>query len=237
MKFLKLLAVPAVLFASAVMAVPAFAHTVNTASFTIGCGSDTPNGPASQICVTMNGSLSNFAERFIFIDVFPKGAALTPANSLGEKAFDITQGTKLPVKICLPVITNSSATSFTVAIMKITSDKAGKMPADVDFQDVTVNGTAFTGSPIVFTADQQTPVALTDSATRCEVAQTPTPTPTPTQTGGSGAGSPSPTANTATTLAQTGGFDFRFPLIGLVLLVAGGALFVVSASRRSAQTK
>jgi len=52
----------------------------------------------------------------------------------------------------------------------------------------------------------------------------------------------SPTASASTvaavTLAQTGGFDFRFPLIGLVLLVAGGALYLISASRgRSANTK
>ena len=68
---------------------------------------------------------------------------------------------------------------------------------------------------------------------------TPTPTPTATPTGGgNGAGSPTPTANTTAALAETGGFDFRYPLIGLVLLVAGGTLFVVSASRRrSAQTK
>jgi hypothetical protein len=66
------------------------------------------------------------------------------------------------------------------------------------------------------------------------------PTPTPTQTGGSGGGSPAPSAsaNTTVALAQTGGFDFRYPLIGLILLVAGGALFVVSASRgRSSASK
>jgi len=63
------------------------------------------------------------------------------------------------------------------------------------------------------------------------VPPTPTPTTPPTPT-------PTATANTTVALAQTGGFDFRFPLIGLVLLVIGGALFVVSASRRrSADTK
>ena len=47
-----------------------------------------------------------------------------------------------------------------------------------------------------------------------------------------------PTANTTVALAQTGGFDFRLPLIGLILLVAGGALYLVSASRgRSADRK
>jgi len=51
--------------------------------------------------------------------------------------------------------------------------------------------------------------------------------------------SPSPSAATTTSaLAGTGGFDFRFPLIGLVLVVAGGALYLVSTGRgRSAQGK
>lgn len=61
----------------------------------------------------------------------------------------------------------------------------------------------------------------------------PTATPSATPSGGSGGGSPSPSAsaNTTVALAQTGGFDFRYPLIGLILLVAGGALFVLSTSR------
>jgi hypothetical protein len=50
---------------------------------------------------------------------------------------------------------------------------------------------------------------------------TPTPsTPTPTTS-----------SNTGAVLASTGGFDFRFPLLGLAILVAGATLFVVSASR------
>jgi len=60
----------------------------------------------------------------------------------------------------------------------------------------------------------------------------PTPTPTPTATPSATASpSASPSANTTVVLANTGGFDYRFPLIGLVILVAGAALFVVSASR------
>lgn len=60
------------------------------------------------------------------------------------------------------------------------------------------------------------------------------PSPSPSSSsGGGGGGSPTPTpsANTTVALAETGGFDFRFPLIGLALLVAGGTLFLVSVSR------
>jgi len=52
--------------------------------------------------------------------------------------------------------------------------------------------------------------------------------------------SPSPSASaaaTSTTLAGTGGFDFRFPLIGLTVLLAGLALLLVSASRGRSTTK
>lgn len=56
----------------------------------------------------------------------------------------------------------------------------------------------------------------------------PTPTPnTPTP----GTPTPTTTTNTGAVLASTGGFDFRFPLLGLAILVAGATLFVVSASR------
>jgi len=63
----------------------------------------------------------------------------------------------------------------------------------------------------------------------------PTPSPSPST-------SPSPSASasaatTTTTLANTGGFDFRFPLIGLTLLVAGGTLYVIGASRGRSTTK
>lgn len=71
----------------------------------------------------------------------------------------------------------------------------------------------------------------------------PTPTPSPSPSSSASASpipspSPSASANTVAVLANTGGFDFRFPLIGLVVLVAGAALFVVSASRgRSASNQ
>jgi hypothetical protein len=54
----------------------------------------------------------------------------------------------------------------------------------------------------------------------------------------SGDSHPTATATPAATLAGTGGFDFRFPLIGVTALVAGLALLLVSVSRgRSTPTK
>ncbi len=70
----------------------------------------------------------------------------------------------------------------------------------------------------------------------CVAPQSPSPSPSASPPATSP--SPSPTASTTAALAQTGGLDFRFPLIGLTLLVAGGALYLVSASRgRSASNK
>jgi hypothetical protein len=77
------------------------------------------------------------------------------------------------------------------------------------------------------TVNGHTEVALGPFDSNCP---TPLPSPSP-SVPASPSPSPSPSANTTVVLAQTGGFDFRFPLIGLTLLVAGGALYLVSASR------
>jgi len=108
------------------------------------------------------------------------------------------------IKVCFPDVTTSDFDSF-------------KLDLEVVGTEFDING--------------QTEVKLGPFANSCP-APSPSPTPTATPTG-NGAGSPNPgsSANTTVALAQTGGFDFRYPLIGLVLLVAGGALFVVSASR------
>lgn len=118
-------------------------------------------------------------------------------------------------------------------------------------QDSTHVHDCFTGAIAAATAltirirvPQGSDLELGDSKTSVDTAGCVSSSPSPTATStpsGSGGGSPSPSSSSATTtvaLAQTGGLDFRFPLIGLVLLVAGGTLYVVSASRgRSAGSK
>jgi hypothetical protein len=65
--------------------------------------------------------------------------------------------------------------------------------------------------------------------------ESPTPTPTPTESSTAAsealAASPAASSSPVAAMAQTGGFDFRFPLAGLSLLVAGLALLLVSVSR------
>jgi hypothetical protein len=91
-----------------------------------------------------------------------------------------------------------------------------KLKIEAVGSDLTVNGeTAVTLGPFDNTCPTPTPTA------------TATPTPTPTAT-----------ASPVAALANTGGLDLRFPLIGLTVLVAGLALLLVSFSRgRSTPTK
>ena len=219
MKLLKLSIVPAVLLFSVVMAVPASAHAVNNVAISVGCGT---GNQAGQVCVHLVGDIQpGTDERFVFVDVFASNDLKT---SLGEKVFDIpafdtknSANNHFDKTLCFDAITNNNATSFTVQVMKVTSDAKGDHAADLTI-------TLTNGKQIIFGTEDQTPVPIGDTD-KC-VAPTPTPTPTPT-----------PSATTTTTLANTGGFDFRFPLIGLILLVAGGTLYVIGASRGRSTTK
>jgi hypothetical protein len=233
-KFFKLLTVPAVLALGVLLAVPAFAHSLGGATIEVACGS---GQQAGQVCVHLKGQIAEgTAERFVFVDVFAQSDK-TFTTSLGEVVFDITafdsknaSKNQFDQTLCFPAIKGSTATSFTVAIVKVTSDSAGKHPADLTIH-------LSNGKTITFGNGEQPPVAV-GTTDKC-VAPSPSPSPSPSASV-SPMSSPtaSPTANTTAVLAQTGGFDFRFPLVGLVLLVAGGSLFFISASRgRSANSK
>jgi hypothetical protein len=93
---------------------------------------------------------------------------------------------------------------------------------------------------ITLTVPAGSDLELGDSQTSADVTACATATPTPTPSAsasaspsGSPSASPSASASPAAVaaLAQTGGFDFRFPLIGLTVLVAGVALLLVSVGR------
>ncbi|HEY4026632.1 MAG TPA: hypothetical protein VGO86_09390, partial [Candidatus Dormibacteraeota bacterium] len=72
-----------------------------------------------------------------------------------------------------------------------------------------------TGKPL---SVQPLPVGTTSTCQVASSSRTVTPAPS--------------TSPVAATLAQTGGFDYRFPIAGLVLLVAGIVLYVVTSRRR-----
>lgn len=202
MKFVKLLTVPAVLLFSALMAVPAFAHSATITNLMATCSSD------HKVCFSFDVTTSGFDAngRDVLVDLVDKKTGTTLETLKEHLSANTTHKAD-----CFQTSVSSS-TELTIKI---------RLPHGSDLE----------------LGDSQTNV----DTHGCAAQSTPTPTPTGTPTsGGSGGGTPTPTstANTTVALAQTGGFDFRLPLIGLVLLVAGGVLFVVSASRgRSAQTK
>jgi hypothetical protein len=207
-KFVKLLTVPAIALLSLILAVPAFAHEATIANLQSTCNSD------HRVCFSFDVTTNDFDStgRDVLVELFGPNSSTTPLETLTEHlAADTTS-----VHDCFK-LDATNMTGLTIKIVKAhttdDTDLSGTLTTDVD-------------------------------TSKCK-ASTPTPsTPTPTAPGtatpggGGGAGTPTPTANTAVPLAQTGGFDYRFPLIGLALLVAGATLFVVSVSRgRSTNTK
>ena len=218
-KLLKLLIVPAVLLFSVVMAAPAFAHNASITGLTASCDQ------TGKICVDFNVTTTGFDDNgrdillnlrgrkpntsdFVDTGVIPVRVHLT--KNLHDKNFHL----------CFP---GAPPTGFDQFKVKIT------VPPDVlDSQGNPIKDNE--GKPIKNDLELDEDSTLTSeafSASTC-VAQTP-PTPqTPT---------PTSSAAAATTLAGTGGFDFRYPLVGLTALVAGLALLLVSASRGRSSTK
>jgi hypothetical protein len=225
-KLLKILIVPAVLLFSVVMAAPASAHGVTGAKVTPSC----ENG---QICVTLEGTtVDGTAKRIVDLQLFGDDTKVGEAQ-LTVPAFD-ANNPHFTVKACFPAVTSGNFTKFTVKVVDVVDSNGND--ADLTVQDEH-------GHQLFSFADEgETPaqeqqedqqnddaVVLLKDLAACSA---PSPSPSPPTSP-----STSPSATTTTTLANTGGFDFRFPLIGLILLVAGGTLYVIGASRGRSTTK
>jgi hypothetical protein len=229
-KFVKLLTVPAVVLITLLIAAPAFAHTLSGGTLSQACDKTT-----GKICLTLAGTIEAGNDaRTVEFDLFGVDSKGTVSQSLDKVLFPIPANkTDEPVAFpadmrCFKAITTGGFASFVVKIMGVTDAQGSTSDLDLKLTISNPDGTKKTES-IQFNPGEQEAVTVLAGIQPCVEAQTPPPPPQQ---------SASPTAVATTTLAQTGGFDFRFPLIGLVLLVAGGALYVVSASRgRSAGTK
>jgi hypothetical protein len=217
-KVLKLLVVPAVVLLSLVMAAPAFAHGVTAAKLT---QAECQNG---QICVTLTGNVaSGTDERHVFVDIFAKGSD----QSLGEVKFVVPENhtgqtvAMTPDTECFKAVSGDSSATFILKIVKVTQ-KDDKTPGDLSLELTNSNPP----QTIQFPTEDNKPVEIKNlTLAQCPPPSTPTPTPTA-------------TATPVAALANTGGLDLRFPLIGLTVLVAGLALLLVSFSRgRSTPTK
>lgn len=213
MKLLKLLIVPAVVVLSVVMAVPAFAHDVTKVSVTSKC---TATG---QICIHFSGTIpaDGNDKRTIKFDLFGvKGSTLS--DSLGEVTFDLPASTGTEQTINLDQCFNAVTATFDHFLVKYEGTVSGDLELFKTVKDAAGK-------------EQQVRIdvgdTVVDNIAPCVAQATPTPqTPTPTAS-----------AAAATTLAGTGGLDFRYPLVGLTAVVAGLALLLVSASRGRSSTK
>jgi hypothetical protein len=212
-KFVKLLTVPAVLLVSVLMAAPASAHNAAITNLTASCNS------SHKVCFDFDVTTSKFDStgRDILVDL---------VNTKTGQVLETLGGTKEHLTATTTHVHDCFMTDVSMST-ELTINIRVKQPSDLTLGSSTTSVNTH-GCAV------QSPGTPTPG--------TPPPsTPTPSSSGGgggNGGGSPTPSANTTVALAQTGGFDFRFPLIGLVLLVAGGAVFVVSASRgRSTNTK
>jgi hypothetical protein len=221
-KLVKLLTVPAVLLLSLLMVMPAMAHGLAKATIAVGCGT---SGTAGQVCVHIHGDNedSNLS-RYLFFDLFATGSN----TSLGEIVFHVNVGniaagdTTFDETQCFHAVTGNPAATFVVRLVKVTSDAAGQVPSDFQFL------AAGQKTPFIdFDGQHSKPVDVGTAGPCAAPSPSPPSPPSPPATNSNPTATPTPPA-----LAQTGGFDYRWPIAGLILLLAGLALFVVTSVRR-----
>jgi hypothetical protein len=221
-KLVKLLTIPSVLLLVLLMALPASAKGLSKATIGLGCG---PGAQSGQVCVTLNGDLEDLQNlhRFLFFKLYAHGSTTV----LDTITFDVTttQAGDVPFKatMCFKAIPASVATTFDVQIFKVTSDAAGTMPSDFQFL------AAGSQNPFIdFDGQHSKPVQINSPDKPVGPCVAP---PSPSAPASPPAPMSSPTP-TPPALAQTGGFDYRWPIAGLALVVAGLGLFVFASVRR-----
>lgn len=204
MKLVKLLIVPAVALLSLGLAVPAFAHS---ASLTITSTCDTHTG---KICVDLKGTLADDNDaRTIILGLFPAGSqAQTPLETL---------------QITLPSNRDGKHSQFDSGSVCFDAVKGVSGPFDVKYL-----GTV--GDQDLALTINDKPVDKGDVVLKGVATCTAT-SPSPSPSASASAPAATPSATPVATLAQTGGFDFRYPIIGLAVVVVGLGLFLVSMSR------
>lgn len=217
MRLLKLLAVPAMTLFSFLLAVPASAWSASTpasapaevrnASFSFTCYQS-----HGQIGVTLKGDPEGFTNNlYLFFNLYAEGSN----NVLDEMTMTLQPGSNSTTYYFEPVSSLSNASTFVVKLMKVASDKLGTQPVDLVFDLPTGNVDSSTGLP--YTVGTTAACVPTSPSPSASVSAAPT---------------PKASATPVATLAETGGFDYRYPIIGLVFVVAGLVVFVIGASRR-----
>jgi hypothetical protein len=220
-KLVKLLTVPAVLLVSLLTAiVPAFAHGLANATIDFTCPTGTPAG---QVCVHIHGDNEEPLHRVLTFRLTAAGSTVALAPDITFKvdvASPLPADTTFDKTQCFQPASSVSGMQLVVSLVSVT-DQTG---AASDFQFL-AKGT--TKPFIDFDGANTKPIAIPGTPAVCPAtAQSPSPSPPQVQS------SSSPVASPVATLAQTGGFDYRWPIAGLALLVGGITLLVLSSVRR-----
>jgi hypothetical protein len=204
----KLLLIPAAVLLSVAVATPVLAHHFTKVAVAVSCGT---GDNAGKVCIDVTGTIASGNDaRTVEFDLF---------NSADKtKALD-------KIMINLPANKTGADVAFDSHVVCFKPQSSSIKEFTVVFEGATNGDLTVTdskGSAI------EKGASVGDTAACAQTTTSPSPPQSP---------SPSASANTTTTLAQTGGFDFRFPLIGLTLLVVGATLFLVSASRGRSASK
>jgi hypothetical protein len=211
-RLFKLLLIPAAVLLSVAVATPVLAHHFTNVAVTISCGT---GDNAGKVCIDVTGTIA-------------KG---NDARTIEFDLFDSANKTKALDKITITLPANKTGSD-----MAFDSHLVCFKPQSSSIKEFTVVFEGSTNGDLTVTDSKGNVIekgaAVGDIAACTQTSPSPSPSPST---------SPSPSAsasaNTTTTLAQTGGFDYRFPLIGLTLLVVGATLFLVSASRGRSASK
>jgi hypothetical protein len=213
-RVLKLLTVPAVLLVTALTAVPALAHHFTNVTVSQTC--DTSNG---RICVRLQGNVATGNdERTMFLDLFGQNGTGEPVK-VGEVTFVLpanhTQSSvPLDQTVCFAAV-NQTFDHFLVKWVGVTNHAGQDADLTIQIGDRTIT-------------QSQLPATLVTSIAPCTAKTT---TASTVREKPASAPPSTPVSNTTTALAQTGGLDYRLPLIGLTVLAAGLAIVLVGASR------
>ena len=208
MKLLKILIVPAVLLFSVGIALPVSAHEATGLAVTQAACT---NG---QICINVDVTIpesGNDARQIKFELFGVNGQTVTDLDKGVIIDLPASNGTEQDLHIknkCFPAVTGT----FDHFLIKYEGTVSGDLTLkDSDGKEIKKGDTVL------------------DNIAPCVTQTSPSPSPSPSASASA--------ATTTTTLANTGGLDFRFQLIGLTLLVAGGTLYVIGASRGRSTTK
>ena len=213
MKLVRLLCIPAVIAATALAAVPAYANHAAISKLTGTCDQ------TNKICVHIEVTPS----------AIPQGQSRTVTLQLlghakGAASADLTPIDGATITITLTSAQNGHLQTFDRCFEDVDTSKFDKFAVKATAgPDIDLQGSTTVQSDVVMCSTPSPSPSASNSAS---------PSPS-TQTGATA--TPTPAAQA---LAATGGFDYRFPLIGLPILVGGLALLLVTVARgRRSETK